>query len=81
LNRAAILQTLRTLVTDQQKARPRAAQPGETLMDRGKTMTGPKIEARTFVNLKAEAKIGAPVLNRMIGLGRPEFRHITQNRP
>ena len=45
----------------------------ETLMGRWKAVIGPKLKARTFENQKTEAKIGARVLNRMTGLGRPSF--------
>ena len=42
-------------------------------MGRWKAVIGPKLKARSFENQKAEAKIGARVLNRMTGLGRPTF--------
>tara|TARA_Y100001951_G_scaffold104244_1_gene115287 strand:- start:881 stop:1858 length:978 start_codon:yes stop_codon:yes gene_type:complete len=45
----------------------------ETLMGRWKTVIGPKLKARRFENQKAEAKIGAHILNRMTRLGRPIF--------
>jgi len=48
----------------------------ETQMGRWKTVIGPKLKARTFDNQKTEAKIGIRVLNRMFGLGRPEFRRV-----
>ncbi|MCL4165097.1 UNVERIFIED_CONTAM: hypothetical protein GTU68_056603, partial [Idotea baltica] len=46
---------------------------GETLMNRWKTVVGPKLKARSFENQKTEARIGVRVLNRMTGLGRPRF--------
>jgi hypothetical protein len=46
---------------------------GETLMGRWKTAIGPKPKARNFENQKTETQIGARVLNRMTGLGRPRF--------
>lgn len=46
---------------------------GETLMGRWKAVIGPKLKARTFENQKTEAEIGVRVLNRMTGLGRPNF--------
>jgi hypothetical protein len=46
----------------------------ETLMGRWKAVIGPKLKARSFENQKAEAKIGARVLNRMTELGRPNFQ-------
>ncbi|GLT12614.1 hypothetical protein ACFQFQ_25230 [Sulfitobacter porphyrae] len=45
----------------------------ENLMDLWKTVIGPKLEARRVENQKAEAKIGAYILNRMTRLGRPIF--------
>lgn len=42
-------------------------------MDLWKTVIGPKLEARRVENQKAEAKIGAYILNRMTRLGRPIF--------
>jgi hypothetical protein len=46
---------------------------GETQMGRWKAVIGPTLKARTFENQKTEAKIGVRVLNRMTGLGRPDF--------
>lgn len=46
---------------------------GETLMGRWKAVIGPKLKARSFGNQKTEARIGACILNRMAGLGRPNF--------
>jgi hypothetical protein len=42
-------------------------------MGRWKAVIGPKLKARNFENQRTEAKIGAQVLNRMTGLGRPSF--------
>ncbi len=39
----------------------------------GKTVIGPKLNARSLENQKTEAKIGVRVLNRMTGLGHPRF--------
>jgi hypothetical protein len=49
---------------------------GETQMGRWKTVIGPKLKARSFLNQKAEAKIGASILNKMTKLGRPEFEPV-----
>jgi len=49
---------------------------GETLMGRLKTVIGSKFKARTFRNQKTEANIGVRVLDRMTGLGRPNFERI-----
>lgn len=49
---------------------------GETLMGRWKTAIGPKLKARTFENQQTEAKIGVRVLNRMTGIGSPNFERI-----
>jgi len=46
---------------------------GETLMGRWKADIGTKLNARNFENQKTEAKVGVRVLNRMAGLGRPDF--------
>ncbi|MEP3330147.1 transposase, partial [Sedimentitalea sp.] len=46
---------------------------GETLMGRWKTVIGAKLKARGFENQKTEAGIGVRILNRMTGLGRPNF--------
>ena len=48
---------------------------GETLMGRWKAVIGPKLKARTFESQKTEARIGVRVLNRMTGLGSPDFEH------
>jgi hypothetical protein len=45
----------------------------ETQMGRWKAVIGPKLKARSFENQKTEAKIGVQILNRMTGLGRPNF--------
>jgi hypothetical protein len=45
----------------------------ETQMGRWKAVIGAKLKVRTFGNQKTEAKIGVRVLNRMTGLGRPNF--------
>jgi hypothetical protein len=37
---------------------------------------GAKLKVRTFKNQKTEANIGVRVLNRMTGLGRPNFERI-----
>ncbi|MDE3026922.1 MAG: hypothetical protein KGH84_00815 [Paracoccaceae bacterium] len=49
----------------------------ETEMGRWKTVIGPKLKARNFDDQTAEAKIGVRALNRMIDLGRPEFKRVT----
>ncbi|MEO9781345.1 transposase, partial [Sedimentitalea sp.] len=46
---------------------------GETLMGRWKTVIGAKLKARGFENQKTEAGIGVRALNRMTGIGRPNF--------
>ena len=43
----------------------------ETAMFRYKTIIGRKLQARTLLNQKVEAKIGCNVLNRMTELGMP----------
>lgn len=48
----------------------------ETPMGRWKAVIGPKLKARHFANQKTEAKIGVHVLNRMTGLGRPQFERV-----
>jgi hypothetical protein len=45
----------------------------ETLMGRWKTVSGPKLKARTFENQKTEIKIGVRILNQMTELGMPNF--------
>ena len=45
----------------------------ETQIGRWKVVIGHKLKAHTFENQKTEAKIGVRVLNRMTGLGRPNF--------
>jgi len=42
-------------------------------MGRWKAVIGTKLNARNFENQKTEAKVGVRVLNRMAGLGRPDF--------
>jgi hypothetical protein len=48
----------------------------ETEMGRWKAVIGPKLKARNFDNQTTEAKIGVRALNRMIELGRPEFKRV-----
>jgi len=48
---------------------------GETFMGRWKAVIGPKLKARAFESQKTEARIGVRVLNRMTGLGSPDFEH------
>jgi hypothetical protein len=45
----------------------------ETQMGRWKMVIGPNLKARSFPNQKAEAKIGANILNTMTGFGRARF--------
>lgn len=48
----------------------------ETLMGRWKTVIGPRLESREFENQMTEGRIGVRILNRMTGLGRPNFKRI-----
>ena len=49
---------------------------GEAQIGRWKAVIGGKLRARKFENQKTEAGIGAKILNRMTGLGRPHFERI-----
>lgn len=48
----------------------------EAQMGRWKTVIGPKLKARTLVNQRTEATIGARILNRMTRLGRAELERV-----
>lgn len=48
----------------------------EAQMGRWKTVIGPKLKARTLVNQRTEAAIGASILNRITRLGRAEFERV-----
>lgn len=48
----------------------------EAQMGRWKGMIGPKLQARCFENQKTEVRIAVNVLNKMTGLGRPEFEAV-----
>jgi hypothetical protein len=45
-------------------------------MGRWKGVIGPKLQARCFENQKTEVRIAVNVLNKMTGLGRPEFEAV-----
>jgi len=50
---------------------------GETQIGRWKSVIGSKLKARNFENQKTEVRIGVRVLNKMTGVGRPEFEAVT----
>lgn len=49
----------------------------EAQMGRWKGVIGPKLKAQSFENQKMEVRIAVNVLNKMTGLGRPEFEAVT----
>ena len=50
--------------------------PGEAQMARWKMVIGPKLKARSFPNLKTEARIGTNILNKLNGLGRAKYEAV-----
>jgi hypothetical protein len=49
---------------------------GEAQMARWKMVIGPKLKARSFPNLKTEARIGTNILNKLNGLGRAKYEAV-----